>query len=284
MAKRSSVGLFNEDKLNRYLKEGRGQGEGKEYKPWLTVQDFPSRGRCSRLLGWKTTRVHHLFSDIETRFFYLLEWEEHVEDIREMFPLLDLENVIEDTDDLRLDLFKDKESGIDYVLTTSFLITLKENGKYRYVARSVKAASELDKKISIEKYEIEKRYWKSKGVDWGIITQKEIPLIKAKNIEWVHNALNSYEDRGFSFKEINEMGYLLIDVISKNNLSIRTLMSKFDKEYNLPNGSALFIFKYLIASKKITVDMEKEIDLNATGKDIILETINRRENKYVVNS
>ena len=28
----------------RYLKEGRGQGTGADYKPWIYIHDFPSRG------------------------------------------------------------------------------------------------------------------------------------------------------------------------------------------------------------------------------------------------
>lgn len=32
---------WTEEKYKRFLKEHRGQGEGIEYKPWWTVQDFP---------------------------------------------------------------------------------------------------------------------------------------------------------------------------------------------------------------------------------------------------
>jgi hypothetical protein len=78
---------FDEDKLVRFTKEGRGQGTGGNYKPWLTIQDVPSRGRAARPTGWKTGRVHHFLSDIETAVFYLLDWEDHVLDIREQFPL-----------------------------------------------------------------------------------------------------------------------------------------------------------------------------------------------------
>lgn len=268
---------WNNNKLEKYLKEGRGQGEGRGYKPWLTIHDFPSMGRCSRLLGWKSGRVHQLFSDIETRFFYLLEWEDSVVDIRECFPLLDLEDELIDVDDLRLDIFKDKESGEPYVLTTSFLITLNENGKLRYIARSVKLASELDKKISIERYEILRRYWNSKGIDWGIVTEKEIPSIKAKNIEWVHSSLYSTEERGFCQNDIIELEDLLLDSIFNSDQVIRLVMSRFDKDYSLENGSALFLFKHMIATKKIIVDMDKEIDLNAKGKDVILDIRNRLE-------
>lgn len=77
---------WNENKYNRFVNEGRGQGVGKEYKPWLTIQDFPSMGRVSRILGWKSGRIHHLFSDLQARYFYMLEWEDTVTDIREHFP------------------------------------------------------------------------------------------------------------------------------------------------------------------------------------------------------
>lgn len=35
---------WHENKYNRFIKEGRGQEAGKEYIPWLTIQDFPSMG------------------------------------------------------------------------------------------------------------------------------------------------------------------------------------------------------------------------------------------------
>ncbi|HHU29270.1 MAG: hypothetical protein QM368_01115 [Bacillota bacterium] len=36
------------------LSENRGAGELAFYKPWLSIQDFPSKGRVSRIKGWKT--------------------------------------------------------------------------------------------------------------------------------------------------------------------------------------------------------------------------------------
>lgn len=282
MAKRNLE--WNEEKLNRYLKENRGKGEGESYVPWNKIQDFPSNGRVSRIFGTKIRRIFHFFSDVETNFFYLMQWEEVVIDIRESFPLLDLQETLSEEKDLRLDLFKNKESGLPYVLTTSFLLTIRDGNKHKYLARSIKAASELEKKIAIEKYEIVRRYWKSKGIDWAIVTQKEIPKIKVKNIEWVYSALDSVGERGLSEAEIQETGDLLIDAMMSSSRSLRSVMNDFDKEYNLQQGSALFIFKYLIASKTIIVNMDQEIDINATGKEIIIEIKNREDKSYVVGS
>ena len=49
--------LVDTEKL---IKEGRGQGLGKEYKPWIRIQDFPSLGRVTRIKGIKTERQHEL--------------------------------------------------------------------------------------------------------------------------------------------------------------------------------------------------------------------------------
>lgn len=80
--------------IERRLKEGRGSGKGANYKPWLHIQDIPSQGLCSRVKGWKTGRVHHLLSEMETSYFYVLEWSTKVLDIREQFPLLPLEETL----------------------------------------------------------------------------------------------------------------------------------------------------------------------------------------------
>lgn len=54
------------------IKEGRGQGYGLDYKPWLLIHDVPSLGLVTRAKGWKTGREHHLLSQLELEYFYLL--------------------------------------------------------------------------------------------------------------------------------------------------------------------------------------------------------------------
>ena len=42
---------MTEAKIARFVREGRGMGDGASYKPWLTVHDLSSTGRVSRLIG-----------------------------------------------------------------------------------------------------------------------------------------------------------------------------------------------------------------------------------------
>lgn len=267
MAKRNNS--FNESKLNRFLKEGRGSGVGDEYKPWLCIQDFPSQGRASRVYGWKTGRVHHFFTDIQTKYFYLLEWEDCVKDIREHYPLLETKDIYKD--DINLNTFKDKETGFQYILTTTFLITISTPQGNVEVARSIKSASEFEKKHVIEKFEFERRYWASKGIEWGIVTQREIPRIKAKNVQWVHATKNFEGHVTNTDDEARHYCELLCDSLINSTDSIRKVTADFDLKYGLDEGSGLFIFKHLIANKIIKVDMNKEIDMNKPSIEIIKE-------------
>ena len=81
MAKRKRI--WNREKYHRYLLEGRGQGTASEYKPWIYIHDFSSNGIVSRVKGMTTGRIHHLLSNQELWYFYLLDWSEKAIDIRE---------------------------------------------------------------------------------------------------------------------------------------------------------------------------------------------------------
>ena len=62
-----------DNRAKKWIKEGRGKGSGKDYRPWLTVRDLPSQGRSHRVMGHLTQRTHHFLSDLELATFFLLE-------------------------------------------------------------------------------------------------------------------------------------------------------------------------------------------------------------------
>lgn len=63
------------------------------------------------------------------------------------------------------------------------MIDLERDGKIVTIARTIKPAADLGKPRSIEKLEIERRYWMALGVDWGIITERELPPVFCRNLE-----------------------------------------------------------------------------------------------------
>lgn len=125
MAKRSRNS--SETTIENRLKQGRGMGQGANYNPWLHIQDVPSQGLASRIKGWKTGRVHHLLSELETSYFYVLDSSLPVLDIREQFPLLPLEETLTIAEQCGVAYPADPRTKEPVVMTTDFVVTVRQN-------------------------------------------------------------------------------------------------------------------------------------------------------------
>lgn len=239
----------------------RGKGEGKEYSPWLTIQDVPSDGRVIRCQGWKTERIHHLMSDNEKRYFFLLEWATDVVDILEQFPL-DREITCKIAESMGIKYPQDTQSKTPLVLTTDFLIKVKQNGDTKYIARTVKPSEFLEKRRVIEKFEIEREYWRQKDIEWAIVTELDIPFNFAANIEWMHPAywLDNLDDYGFDDCQ-RLIQILLMQVDSAKDLNMIDLLTQLDMQHNLQPGTFLFIFRHCLSRRLILCNLDMKIDL-----------------------
>jgi hypothetical protein len=256
MAKRSYS--WTEEKIVKFQKEGRGSGELGNYKPWLTIHDVPSKGNSSRIKGWKTGRIHHLLSNIERSYFYFLEWSENDIDIREQFPL-DRADTLEISNRKGIKHPKDDTTDTYIPLTTDFLVTIKRENKIIVVARSIKPFSQLEDERTVEKLEIEREYWEKKGIEWALVTEKEIPKHYAKNIQWLHPfiSLENPDDKKFADR-------LLSNIVKReDSTSLFDTCNKFDEDYLLDPGTAVNFLRYLLANKFLSLNMDIKIDLRS---------------------
>lgn len=259
----------SQPKVKKFLREGRGQGAGKDYVPWIKTHEFSSKGRATRIFGVKTNRIHHLQSDNQYRAFLIFEFCKMLSDIRESFPLLDAYEVIDEKDDLRFDKFRDKDSGDLFVITTNFLLTVVDSdGSEKYVARSVKNTSELKRKTTWEKLEIERRYWKQRQIDWKVITEKELPRQLAKNIEWVRETLLSDSEENIDKESCSLI--LLRYLLENAEIPLNEVIKTFERQEGLKKGTGLFLFRYLVAKREVEINMNCPINLSSNVLDLIL--------------
>jgi len=153
------------ESISKRIAEGRGQGVGNNYRPWHEVQDFPSRGVAHRPMGWKTGRVHHLFSNLEFTIFLIYDVLDRIIDIREQFPLHPLEETLEIAKKIGVKHPIDPTTSYPIVMTTDFLLKLRVGRDIVFHARTVKYRKDLDDLRVREKFEIERRYWLRRGID-----------------------------------------------------------------------------------------------------------------------
>jgi TnsA endonuclease N terminal len=152
------------------IKEKRGEGLLAKYIPWIFIHEISSSGVSWRILGEKAGRIHHLLSTLEKNVFLYLDNHPDVIDIREQFPLpLRQTLLIAEDHKVRHGQFR----GETKIMTTDFLVDLKD----RQVAISVKPFSKITKRF-LEKFQVEKTYWASKGVRLICCTEREIENLK----------------------------------------------------------------------------------------------------------
>ena len=247
-------------RIESFVKEGRGQGEGGAYKPWLTVRDVPSRGRSTREKGWKTGRTHHLLSAHELFAYYCLCWSQRVTDIREQFPLLPIEETLALAEECGIKHPTHPKTKEPVVLTTDFLITLNRDGKRIEEARTVKEIAALQSQRTLEKLEIERRYWEAKHIEWGIITEREIPIVVAKNVELLYEAFSLPSFTALSSEELSDAASVLTSLVAGTPQALRHATSACDHQLGFNPGTSLQVAYYLLATRQWQVDISTPID------------------------
>ena len=286
------MGRYNSNKLTTkfiqdYLNSRLWERDKAEYVPLLSVRSVPTKGKSSRIMGWKTGRVHHFLSKLEAAAFYHFDWSDEVSDIKEQYPLLPME-VLQNIA---------TESGIDYpsfagepiIMTTDFLVTVKRKGEIVHYARTVKLSTDLtDEKINerlLAKFEIEKRFFKSKNIDWAIITEKDFSNVFINNMDILHSNKIINSQTLLEKQHLFAMYKYLIDSLEKassKDIPIAYTLSQLTKELNINLSHINEIFLKAIAYKIIIFDIyNKPLDINtltindiSVNNEILLKEVN----------
>lgn len=251
-SQKPTVELLETAIVKRLVKEKRGQGFGKNYKPFLTVRDVPSKGRVHRRPSITHGRIVHLLSDLELAAFLLFDWHPSVIDIREQFPL-DPEKTLSIAK--RLGIKHPAAKGSCQVMSTDFLLDINRDGKFVSQAVSVKYRSDLEDERVIEKQELERRYWEGEKTEWFLFTEKEVPMTLVQNIKWLIPHLHSFD--------LNVEGQLkAFEIIHKTIQSfpeekIPIVLKTLDERQGDEPGTHLAYLRHLLAQSAFTWDMAK---------------------------
>jgi hypothetical protein len=253
----------------RRIKQGRGRGERQNYQPWLKVTDVPSRGTSTRFPSPKSERTQHLLSRGEYRHNLLALFSHRVRDIREQFPL-DLKDTLRIAKELGVHHPADR--GKEIVMTTDFLFTVQAGHDLVRIARTYKRKIDLHGRRLFEKLEIERRYWAERHVDWGLVTDADIPEAEWRNVDWIADYW-TVEQLGMPIPEIQRVAQCLISAVQRERIiTISSLTSECDRMLKLDRGTASRVFRFLIANRVLVADMSSRI---RTTKAIAVSIGNR---------
>lgn len=226
----------------------RGSGMGKDYTPFICIQDLSSSGESIRIPGHTTGRAHHLLSGIELGAFIIFDWNPQTRDIREQFPI-----PVSDTLTIcqQLGIKHPQLRGKLKVVTTDLLIDFNSGRK---MALAVKAVSALSDERTIEKLQIEKTYWEGFGVEWKLFTDREITKPMKENLLWLRPALHDAPEQTVIDRE--DVKSLLERLSEYAGLTATRICARLDDQYGVEPGSHLQTLRYGIARHLITAPIQ----------------------------
>lgn len=252
---------ITESKIRRFTSEGRCQGFGLNYKPWLRVHDVPSRGRSARAKSMTVGRVHHLLSDIEHRVFLNEDWSPSVTDIREQFPL-DRDTTRAIARALGVQHPRDPRTLVDVVMTTDLLIDHKGPSGRSHRAIFVKPAKELDCPRTLEKLEIERRYWAAAGVSLQVRTELECSFTRSENIAWAVEMYWLCDEPGpiGQYWRTRSRQFLATRATMRTG-TFAVLAAHLEEHVGFKLGEAITVLRHLVARQVVAMDLSSPFDI-----------------------
>lgn len=247
-------------------KQNRGTGDKEAWIPWHFNSDFPGLGLKGKpRSNMFPPRLLQALSKTELELLYMIEMTPGVEDFKEQYNLpLKETKLIANKLGVKHPLSPDGKSE---VMTIDVFVMMKNGNK---VAFDVKYFSEElwedKKKITrmLEKLQISKIWCESKGIQYVIITQLEMPKILIANIRLLRPQYNLCDDFTDSFKGELQM----LDKTFKGTAG--EVSNKISKILNIPNSRGWRIFIHLCSVKFIRPNLHNPVNKNTDFSTIII--------------
>lgn len=171
-------------------RQGRGTGIGASYKPWILCSEFNSMGTATSIPDWIHGRMIQCLSQAERWFYYKLRWNDDVVDIREQYPLLPLS----ETAGIASGFGVKGSFNNNKVMTTDFIITLKNGAN---MALTIKAGRKDVSSRVLELLNIEREYWRRRGVEYFIGYKEDLnpeEILNIRDVVACYDRKDIYDD------------------------------------------------------------------------------------------
>ena len=192
---------------------------GVSHTPHIKAKQIKGLSIPCVVVDYKTGRSVELLSQGEKYIWYLLRFDDEIEDIYEQYPL-----------DLEITLELSRKYGILHPkntftpMTTDFFVKKKDG----YAAYSVKNdRSVLDKRRNVEKLFLEKMYWDQLGIEFHLVFKEGLNMTLVNNIM---DVVTCYDPKNIfdQFDKIRyKIAHKMIDIdLESKPINYRQIMEK----------------------------------------------------------
>ena len=134
------------------------------------------------------------------------------------------------------------------MLTSDFLITVKQGDALAEHVLSVNPSNDLSKSRVLEKLELERQYWEKRKVPWNIVTEQDLPAALVKNLEWLYPYRFSRVLSPLTDSEIHRVRRGLEQELLRFE-PLSATANAVDDRLGLEPGTSLSVTRYLLATR-----------------------------------
>jgi len=243
--------------LHKKIAKGCGIGVGKDYVPWIKTRDFSSKGTSGQTHSMLTDRVIHTLSEYETIYFYILERDHSVIDIREQFPILNLPETIEIA--FNLGYKHPTKYGKPDPITIDFLITIQTQTGIKFAARSIKTPEDINVPNVRLRLKIEEIWCDKYQIDWANVDTssftKEMLAALRSIRSWYRNGLIIDNE----FADLFAKAFLKV---YERNVPLNHMLTYLKRKFAINDNSEYDWFNYCAWSKRIPLSIHHISTIN----------------------
>lgn len=243
--------------LRTRIRKGRGVGEGAQYVPWLRVRDVPSRGTSSAVTGILVPRPFHLLSELETTYFFLCEREHNTVDVREQWPILDIDETLRLAK--QLGVRHPYRRGYPEPVTIDFVITSTTVDGVWYRAAAIKSKDDARNAAVRQRLAVQYLWCRARGIPWTLVDTTLFNKLLLDNLRFVRSWFrHRYEPEPTSVERFTTLFLRTF----RTNTPLEALVASVGQSLRISDSTALDTFRYCAWSKRIPISLTRPIALN----------------------
>lgn len=250
--------------LRARIRRGAGVGVGQDYSPWLKTRDVPSRGTSSVVTGIRNCRPHHLLSELEATYFYLLERQSCVIDIREQWPILDLDRTLELC--AQFDVRHRYRGMNPEPFTIDFLITELVGEEVRYRGASIKSAQDAVNPRIRRRLAVEYEWCRALDVPWVLVDTSQFSKVLLQNLRFIRAWFRNHYSPDSETTPLFSNEFLRI---YRTNVPLGELIGTAASHLRLSEAVAQDLFRYCAWSNQLQISLKPVLALD---RPLILRT------------
>lgn len=243
--------------LRSRVRRGLGIGVGAGYRPWRQIRRSGIRGTASYVRGVRIDRIFQLLSEKETTYFYLKERQPEVIDIREHWPILDLDRTLQ----------LSRACGINHPMhddmpepfTLDFLITEQTETGLTYRASCLSPVSESPGERTERLLQVQYRWCHENGIGWFRVDTSQFNRVILHNLRYIR----SWFRHQYCVDEITANAYAVTFLEAyQRNVPLHMLLAITAQRMHQSEIAALDTFLYCAWSDRIPIALTHCLAIN----------------------